>query len=303
MRLYNTTTWYYIYMISNIFWGAFIAGIIQSSLLIAAFMTLFFVLALLKKRNDIADIIWGLGFVAVAWFNFYTFGFREIFFGHIEGGIRIQTALVVLAVTVWGFRLFTHIFLRNKDKDEDFRYKKWREEWGKWFVARSFLQIFMLQGFLMLLISLPVISATIFDAKFISWITIIGFLIWLTGFLFESVGDYQLSKFIKDPLNKGKIMTRGLWNYTRHPNYFGEVTGWWGIYIMALPATKFILIATWPIWVISLIGPLTITFLILKVSGIPMLEKKYEGNAEFDEYKKNTNAFFPWFKFSFKSLT
>lgn len=282
-------------MISNIFWTTFIAGITQSVLLIACLMTFLFICALIKKRNDIVDIAWGLGFVFVAWFNFYMFGFREIFFGHIEGGIRWQALLVVCAVTVWGLRLSTHIFLRNKDKDEDFRYKKWREEWGKWFTIRSFFQIFVLQGFLMLLISVPVIAATIFGAHTISWITLMGLLIWLTAFLFESIGDYQLSKFIKNPLNKGKIMTAGLWKYTRHPNYFGEVTGWWGIYLMVLPATKFVLVSTWPVWVVSLIGPLTITFLILKVSGIPMLEKKYEGNVEFEEYKKKTNAFFPWF--------
>ena len=292
-------------MISNIFWGTFFAGIIQSTLLIAVFMGLFFVFALLKKRNDIADIIWGLGFVAIAWLNFYMFGFRESLFGGlIMGNIRIQVALVVLAVTLWGLRLSTHIFLRNKDKEEDFRYKKWREEWGKRFVLRSFFQIFVLQGFLMLLISLPVIAATVFDTTYISGITIIGFIIWITGFSFESIGDYQLSKFIKNPSNKGKIMTRGLWNYTRHPNYFGEVAGWWGIYLMAFPVTKIVIISTWSIWAVCLIGPLTITFLILKVSGIPMLEKKYEGNAEFKEYKKNTNAFFPgfrlWSKFKLK---
>lgn len=283
-------------MTSNIFIEVFSQSILRSAILIAIFMTFFFVYALYKKRNDIADVVWGIGFIVVAWFNFYTLGFKIELFPGLYSEFRMQTFLVVLVVTIWGLRLATHIALRNADKPEDFRYKNWRDTWGKWFVVRSFFQIYMLQGFLMLLISLPVIAVSIFGLSTISWITILGFLIWLNGFVFEAGGDYQLSKFIKDPLNKGKIMTKGLWSLTRHPNYFGEVTQWWGVYLMSLPILFSTLEASLSVWIISLIGPLTITFLILKVSGIPMLEKKYDGNVDFQEYKKQTNAFFPWFR-------
>jgi steroid 5-alpha reductase family enzyme len=117
-------------------------------------------------------------------------------------------------------------------------------------------------------------------------VSYLGILVWIIGFVFESVGDLQLSKFIALPENKGKIMTKGLWKYTRHPNYFGEVTQWWGIFLIVFTA---------PLGLLAIVSPLTITFLILKVSGIPMLEKKYKDNPEFEMYKRVTNTFFPWF--------
>ncbi len=134
------------------------------------------------------------------------------------------------------------------------------------------------------LISLPVIFINTYSLEGFEWLALIGVLIWGLGFYFESVGDAQLAKFIKDPANKGKLMQSGLWRYTRHPNYFGEVTQWWGIFMVAL-----LVPSGW----LSIIGPITITYLILKVSGIPMLEKKMEQNPEFAEYKKRTSAFIP----------
>lgn len=282
-------------MTQHIFLWIFAEAVFRTAILIGVFMTFFFIYALYKKRNDIVDIVWGMGFVAIAWYNFYMFGFRSEPFPGIYSPFRMQVLLVALLVTIWGVRLASHIAIRNKGKGEDFRYKKWREEWGKWFVLRSYFQIFMLQGFLMLLISLSLIAVSVFGSTAVSWVTALGTLIWINGFVFESVGDYQLGKFIRNPENKGKIMARGLWSYTRHPNYFGEVTQWWGIYLAALPVALPALAATSYVWIIALLSPLTISFLILKVSGIPMLEKKYEGNAEFDEYKRRTNAFFPWF--------
>lgn len=249
-----------------------------SVLVIFAYMTVFFLYALYKKRNDIADIIWGPGFIAVAWTNIIVF----------EALQNVHAMLVASVITVWGFRLAIHIYLRNRGRDEDFRYKKWREEWGRNFALRTYFQVFLLQGLFMLLISLPMIAASLLATPAMGWITAIGFLAWLKGFGYEAIGDYQLMKFKKNPENAGKIMKTGLWKYARHPNYFGEVTQWWGIFLMVLPLP-------YPALIISLVGPLTITFLILKVSGIPMLEKKYDGNPEFEEYKKRTNAFFPWF--------
>lgn len=234
-------------------------------------MSCWFIVAQLIKRNDVADIAWGLGFVVLAW---------TLFFNRPS----VQLSLATLLVTIWGVRLSTHIFLRNRSKPEDYRYQAWRKEWGKWFVPRSFLQVFMLQGLLLLLISAPIVGLSKNGQDSIHILNLIGFVVWLVGFIFESVGDLQLKEFISNPKNKGKIMQSGLWRYTRHPNYFGEVAQWWGIWLVAYGAPSFV-------W--AIVGPLTITVLILKVSGIPLLEKKYQGNKDFEAYKKRTSVFIP----------
>lgn len=238
------------------------------------YMTLWYMLSLAKKRNDVADVAWGLGFILLAWTSF--------FIGHTES---IRGILVGVLISVWGLRLAWYIRTRNRGKTEDYRYAKWRQEWGKWFYIRSYLQVYLLQGFFLYLIILPVLIINQKDVGSpFNYLDILGVAVWIFGFLFEVMGDAQLAKFIKNPDNKGKIIQSGLWRYTRHPNYFGEVTLWWGIWLISLSAYFCFL---------SLIGPLTITFLILKVSGIPMLEKKYQGNPEFEAYKRKTSVFFP----------
>lgn len=240
------------------------------------YMTFWFLVSFLKQRNDIADVAWGIGFVVLALFSLFI---------SKETGLR---ALVVdLLVSVWGLRLAWHIHKRNKGRVEDYRYAEWRNSWGKWFYVRSFLQIYMLQGALLFLISIPVLLINKSIGKDLNILDLLGVLVWALGFCFESVGDAQLAKFIKDPNNKGKLMRQGLWQYTRHPNYFGEITQWWGIFLVALSV---------PNGLYSIVGPLTITTLILKVSGIPLLEKKMEENPEFAEYKRQTNMLIPWFK-------
>lgn len=246
----------------------------QNLLVIFIFMNLFFVLSIKFKRNDIADSAWGLGFIVLAIYNLVASG-------DFQRTKIILTTLVVL----WGLRLMGYITLRNWGKTEDFRYKEWREKWGKNAIIRSYLQVFLLQGLFMFLVSTSVNLYNRFDGGVIL-ISFIGLIIWVIGFYFETVGDIEMYLFKRNKNNKGKIMNQGLWKYTRHPNYFGEVTQWWGIWILTLGSTY---------WYLGLIGPLTISFLILKVSGIPMLEKKYEGNKEFEEYKRKTSAFFPRF--------
>ncbi len=222
------------------------------------------------------DIAWGLGFIMVTWLSLY-----------LSQNINFITVTVGILVSAWGLRLATHVYLRNKDKEEDYRYKKMREDWGKNFYLRSYFQIFMLQGLLMFIITFQIVLGTIFFQNGFNLINIFGILIWFVGFFFEAVGDYQLSQFLKMKAQgetDENIMQSGLWKYTRHPNYFGEVTLWWGI---------FFILYGYLYWPLGIISPLTITYLILKVSGIPMLEEKYEGNEEFQEYKKRTSAFFP----------
>ncbi len=240
---------------------------------VLAYMTGWFIAAQVRGRNDIADVAWGLGFILAAGVSLAA-----------AGRYSPRGLLVSFLVLVWGVRLALHIHTRNSGKGEDPRYRKWREEWGKWFVLRSFLQVFMLQGILLLLVAVPVVFVNQAPPTTFGWLDLIGLTVWLCGFGFETVGDWQLLMFIRDPVNKGKLMTGGLWRYTRHPNYFGEVTLWWGIWLMTL---------TLPGGWLTVVGPLAITFLILEVSGIPMLEKPYEDRADFQEYKRITSAFFP----------
>ncbi len=249
-----------------------LATIFQIGLFIFCYVSVWFVISLLIKRNDIADIAWGLGFVTIVIFLFIT------------QAPTLLSVFVYILTLIWGLRLAIHIGLRSKGKPEDFRYKKWREEWGKYFVLRSYLQVYLLQGFFMWIISLPIILVSMAKNQPISPFILVGSIVWLIGFVFESIGDYQLMLFIKQRQNKSDIMQTGLWKYTRHPNSFGEVLVWWGIFIMVLPLE-------YGLW--AIISPITISFLLLYVSGIPMLEAKYKDNVAFEEYKKRTSAFFP----------
>jgi len=144
----------------------------------------------------------------------------------------------------------------------------------------------MLQGLLLLIIAYPIILINMSVSGELGWFDLIGFLVWFTGLMFEAIGDYQLYHFLKNPSNRGKILTTGIWRYTRHPNYFGEVLIWWGIFFITLSV---------PYGWTAIISPITITYLLLFVSGIPMTEKLFEGNASYEIYKKQTNRFFPWF--------
>jgi steroid 5-alpha reductase family enzyme len=233
-------------------------GLISSAILIWLYMSGWYLLSLLKKRNDIADIAWGLGFILVTVFN--------LIFNPI-----IKLFISLILISIWGIRLANHIYNRNKNKKEDSRYEK--------FKSNPYFKVFITQGFFMWLICLPIINSI----GTLKWFNLFGILIWVIGFYFESRADKELKDFINKPSNKGKIMQSGLWAYSRHPNYFGEVTMWWGIWILNLSNL-------W--W--TVLGPLTITFLILKVSGVPLLEKKYEGNKEFQDYKKRVSVFIPW---------
>ena len=237
------------------------------------YMLAWFVVSVVIKRNDVADIAWGIGFVLVA--------VVSLVLGDTESA---RSLLATGLVAVWGLRLSTHIYLRIRGKDEDPRYRKWRQEWGRWFYPRSFFQVFILQGLLLLLVVSPVVFVNTFAGGPLGVAAVIGALIWLVGFGFEVVGDRQLRRFLADPANKGKVLQSGLWRYTRHPNYFGEVTQWWGLWCIALAV---------PYGWISVIGPAAITVLILYVSGIPMLEKKMAGNPAFEEYKQRVSTFIP----------
>jgi len=246
-----------------------------SALLIFVYFLVFFIVAQVIRNNSIVDMGWGFGFVVVALATLlYTGAFAE------------RNLLLTLLILIWGGRLTYHILRRNWGKPEDFRYAKWRQEWGRWLVPRAFLQVFMLQGLLLLIIGYPIILVNASSQPGLTPLDYLGLLVWLIGFYFEAVGDRQLADFKEDPANKGHVIKSGLWKYTRHPNYFGEATMWWGIFLVALSVPS-----GWT----AVISPLTITLMLLYVSGVPMLERKYKDNEEFQAYAKVTNKFFPWF--------
>jgi steroid 5-alpha reductase family enzyme len=243
------------------------------ALAVFAWMNMMFLIAVIMKRNDIVDIAWGLGFIMVAVLSLL-----------LVPGFHWRRCYVSLLVVIWGLRLAIHILMRNRGKREDFRYAKWRKDWGRNWALRSYLQVFLLQGFFILTITYPliIISQSVLDGP--NLLDIFGGLVWLTGFFFEAVGDAQLLAFKKDPASKGKIMITGLWRYTRHPNYFGESAMWWGIWIILL-SNRF--------GYLGILSPVIITILLRYVSGVPMLEKKYQNDPLFQDYAIRTSAFIP----------
>lgn len=251
-------------------------GLLGWNLLAAlVFMACIWPFSAIKRDVSIVDIFWGLGFVVIAWNTF----------AHTDGYLGRKLILTVLT-TIWGFRLALHIFSRSLGKGEDRRYQQFREQWGDRFPIVSLFTVFGLQGFLLWVISLPVqVGQTSALPAGIVWTDVAGILIWTVGFVFEALGDYQLSRFKANPENQGKVMDRGLWRYTRHPNYFGEALMWWGIFAVTLSDLS-------NFWVI--IGPITITVLLLKVSGVTMLEKTLkETRPEYRDYMERTSTFIP----------
>jgi steroid 5-alpha reductase family enzyme len=236
---------------------------------------LFFLYAQKITNWGVIDIAWGLGFVII--------GFTSLL---IFENFHLTSWLVFAMVNAWGLRLAIFLFKRNHGKAEDWRYAKFRNEWAPYSTLNAYFKIFVFQGLLMFLISLPQIvfwssKQTIHFNVF----TLLGFLLWVIGMTFEIVSDHQLARFKKEPTNKGKLMQSGLWRYSRHPNYFGEVTLWWGLWLMLLPFN--------PWW--TILGPLLISFFIVNVTGLPLLEERYKGREDFIIYKNKTNIFFPWF--------
>jgi steroid 5-alpha reductase family enzyme len=243
---------------------------------IIGFMTVLWLVSLALKNSSIVDIFWGSGFVLAAW----------LYFALTPDGFLPRKLLLVILVTVWGLRLSTHIFLRNKGKGEDFRYRKWREENGSIWWWKSFFQVFVLQGLLLWVISLPLLAAQYFGkVEHLTILDFTGAAVWLVGFFFEAVGDLQLKRFIKNPENRGKVLSSGVWRYTRHPNYFGDAAQWWGYFLIALAA------GGW--W--SIISPIIMTYLLTRVSGVALLEKSLDAKPGYRQYVESTSAFIPQF--------
>lgn len=242
-----------------------------------AFMSLLYIAAYVARNNGFADVGYGVAFMVVIgtalWFA--------------PSASLWHTILGTLPF-IWGARLAARIAKKNFGKPEDFRYKTWRDAWGSTFWWRSYLQVYLLQGIVIFIVALPVTLAVLYPSSTpFTWLAVLGLIIWIVGFFFEIVGDAQLDRFIGNPENKGKIMMSGLWKYTRHPNYFGESTMWWGIALMSAALSMYPLV--------GFVSPILITYLLLYVSGVPMLEKRWEGNLEWEAYKARTSVMVPWF--------
>ena len=246
------------------------------ALVLFIYFNIIFIVAQILKNNSIVDSFWGPGFLVVA---VYTFLQQE--------SIGLRSIIVTSAILLWSIRLFLHITIRNWNKPEDYRYINFRKKWGTTLpTLKAYFHVFMLQGVLLYIVSLPIIIANTSGNVDLTLISYLGIILWIIGYYFEVVGDKELKDFKGNKENKGKLMTEGLWSYTRHPNYFGEATLWWGIFLMSISSLDQIFI---------IISPITITFLLLFVSGVPMLERKYKDRPDFIEYSKRTNKFFPWF--------
>lgn len=238
-------------------------------------MNTMFVIGTKSHDNSLIDIAYGPAF-ALACLGAWLAGGMEMHF---------RPLLMFGLLCLWAVRLAVHIGLRHRGRGEDFRYRNFREQWGETFVWRSFLQIYMLQGLVVFLVAMPVLVTMAKPGPGLVWTDLLGVFLFAVGFFFEAVGDWQLTRFKRSPAAKGRIMTTGLWRYTRHPNYFGEALLWWGFFFLGLGSAY-----GW----YGLVSPVLIAFLLLKVSGIPMLEEKYKGQPEFEAYKSVTSAFFPW---------
>lgn len=254
-----------------------VALFLKAFLVIFILITLLWVLSVFIKNVSIVDLFWGMGFVII---NAVYFSF--------SGDFYTRKVLLLTLVNLWGLRLFIYLAWRNIGKGEDFRYQEFRRKYGAeryWWV--SYFQTFLLQGSLMLFISLPLLGA---NAQTVSsglnFLDYLGILIFIIGFSFEAGGDFQLARFKKNPNNKGKVLDTGFWKYTRHPNYFGDSAVWWSFALFSISAGSY--------W--TFIGSIAMTLLIIKVSGVSLLEKSLnETKPQYREYIQRTNSFFPWF--------
>jgi steroid 5-alpha reductase family enzyme len=246
-------------------------------ILVLSLMTVLWIVSVILKNASIVDPFWGLGFVVAAVYYYFN-----------SSGDALRKGVVLVLVCIWGLRLFIYLFWRNYGKPEDYRYVQFRKDYGPhryWWV--SFFQVFVLQGILLWIISSPLLASQYYGADHpFGWLDEIALVVWLIGFAFEAGGDYQLTKFKNNPAYKGKVLNTGFWRYTRHPNYFGDACVWWGFALFSVAAGSYL----------PVLGSVLMTFLLVKVSGVSLLEKTLKSTKPgYESYIRNTNSFFPWF--------
>lgn len=240
-------------------------------------MTVTWAISVPRRDVSLVDRVWGLAFVVAA-----------VTYALLGDGAGPRTALVLVLVGVWGLRLSGYITARNWGDEEDPRYQAMRERDPQTFPVASLWRVFWLQAGLAWVVSLPLLAAlTRPQPEQLTWLDGLALVVWVVGFVFEAGGDWQLSRFLADPSNRGKVLDTGLWRYTRHPNYFGDTVVWWAYGLAALA------VGAW--W--ALLGPALMTYLIVKVSGVALTERSMSSSGSrregHDEYVRRTNAFIP----------
>ncbi|UCH10530.1 MAG: DUF1295 domain-containing protein [Fidelibacterota bacterium] len=247
---------------------------VSAAPVVLVFITAVWILSLLIQDASIMDIFWGPGFViAATWYLLSSEGYEP------------RRVLIISLVMIWGFRLAGYLLLRSRGKPEDPRYQTWRLQAGQSWWWQSYLKVFLLQGLILWVLSLPLLAAlAVKEPAYFTWTDGLGALFWVIGFVVEAAGDWQLYRFKREPENKGRVLDTGLWAYTRHPNYFGEALLWWGYGFISLSSGAY--------WL--LFSPLLMTVLLLRVSGVTMLERRLRSEKpEYETYIRTTNAFFP----------
>ena len=248
--------------------------LLASAVAITILMVTTWLISVAVKNASIVDIVWGLGFVLVGWVSF-----------GVGKGDDVRGWVLAILVSLWGLRLAGYLARRNVGHGEDYRYKAMRKHWGPKFPLISLFTVFVLQGVLMWIVSLPLQLGQVEASPGFGPIGTMGVLVWAVGLFFEATGDAQLRRFKADPANAGKVMSSGLWRYTRHPNYFGDSVVWWGIAIVAAEAG----VGAW-----GFIGAAVMTFLLVRVSGVALLERSLrKRKPEYEEYARRTSAFVP----------
>lgn len=250
--------------------------ILWSALALLVYMTAAFAVAYQRKRLDVVDAAWGGGFVVVAW---------------LIAGLNLysRTLLLAVLIDIWAIRLTNHIIERSRNRHQDDpRYAQMTAKWRpEFYWLRAYISVFLLQGLLILIISLPVLFISNQPLKQAPAIMVIGTIVWLVGFVTEAVADRQLQRFVGNSKNKGKVLDSGLWRYSRHPNYLGEIIEWYGLGIIAC-GVRF----GW----IGLLGGVFLNLLIRFVSGVPPIENRKQKSKAYAEYMKRTNALLPKFR-------
>lgn len=245
-------------------------------LAVVMLMVVGWVFSVHRRNVTIVDSLWGMGFVLIAWLTWFQ-----------ADGYWGRKLLIALLTTIWGQRLTIYLTWRNHGKGEDPRYAQWRRASGESFWFTSLFKVFLLQALFLWVIALSIQAGQDGNGPTGLVLTdIIGLSIWLAGFVFETVGDWQMAKFKSIEANRGRVMRHGLWKYTRHPNYFGECLIWWGLFIIAVSDPQ-----NW--W--TVISPVAITVVLLKMTGIPLTEKLIvQKRPEYADYIQTTSAFIPW---------
>lgn len=256
---------------------------------VAGLMTGLWLASLVVRDASIVDPFWGMAFIAITWTQYVRAWLLQgpaCLPDQCADPYPPATALIVpVLVTIWGLRLSVHLARRNIGKGEDFRYVRMRERFGTRFPVISLFVVFLLQAGLAWVVALPAQVATqTLELDPWSPLAVAGMILWAVGLAFETIGDHQLATFKRDPANRGRVMDRGLWRYTRHPNYFGDFCVWWGIFLIAAS------IGAW--W--TVVGPILMSILLIRVSGAGLLEKTIgERRPGYADYVRRTSGFFP----------